>query len=225
MEDNNKKKVKRQILYAIFGVLLLIVVVVGVTYAYYMARRTAVFNGTTEGYVKLEVNLISTNADKNLLPIDDSTENLTKKARGWRNGYYNSWFLSTYACIDKSGYSACQVYEVQLFNHTDHALTVNIGVTSLTGASAPNIDVVKMTGDCTDDCSVTDNTSIKGNASGIASNLTLQKGEASPSYYILVFVRNNPNGQSDTGTFSGIVTAATVSGPALPNDGVVTAEF
>lgn len=221
MEDNNEKKEKRHNLFVILGVFLLIVVVAGATYAYYMARVTATFNASTAGYVKLEVNLVSLNTNKKLFPITDTVENLTEKARGTKDTSENFVFVPQRACEGSGGYSACQIYEVKMVNRGDTDIVVNIGVTSLSGATAPNIDVVKMANNTT----VTSNTSIKGNATGIVSNLSVPAGTVSPSYYILVFVRNDPNGQTDTGTFSGVVTAATVSGPALSDEGAITAEF
>lgn len=205
-ESNNEKKIDGYKLYAIFGVVVLILVVIGATYAFYIARKTAIFKGNAAGSdIRLNVEMISISTDKNLMPINDTVSNLTQKALGWNednNTYNSSWDEDT-ACIGKSGFSSCQIYEVSVTNNTNVPMTFNIGITSLVGENAPNIDVVKMDSKT----SVTSNTSIKGNATGIASNLTLQKGQTSDSYYVLIFVRNDPNGQTDKGTFTGVVTA------------------
>ena len=203
-ENNEKKKINWYTLYAIFGVVVLILVVIGATYAFYIARKTAVFKGDAAGSdIRLNVEMISKSTDKNLMPIDDTASNLTEKALGWNGTSYNTTFDENTACTGKKGFNSCQIYEVSVTNNTNVPMTFNIGVTSLVGEEAPNIDVVKMDSKT----SVTSNTSIKGNATGIASNLTLQKGEISSKYYVLVFVRNDPNGQTDKGTFTGVITA------------------
>lgn len=203
-ESNNKKKIDGYTLYAIFGVTVLILVVIGATYAFYIARKTAVFKGSAAGSdIRLNVNMISKSTDKNLMPILDTAESLTEKALGWNGTSYNTTFDENTACVGKNGFNSCQIYEVSVTNNTNVPMTFNIGITSLVGENAPNIDVVKMDSKT----SVTSNTSIKGNATGIASNLTLQKGQTSDSYYVLVFVRNDSNGQTDKGTFTGVVTA------------------
>ena len=203
-ENNEKKRINWYTVYAIFGIVVLIIVVVGATYAFYIARKTAIFKGNAAGSdIRLNVNMISKSTDKNLMPILDTTESLTEKALGWNGTSYNTTFDENTACVGKNGYSSCQIYEVSVTNNTNVPMTFNIGVTSLVGENAPNIDVVKMDSKT----SVTSNTSIKGNATGIVSNLTLQKGQTSDSYYVLVFVRNDPNGQTDKGTFTGVVTA------------------
>ena len=85
----------------------------------------------------------------------------------------------------------------------------NIGVTSLSGTKTPNIDVVKMASNI----SVTDVTSIKDSATGIANDVTVSANGTSSTYYIMVFIKNDQvEAQTDEGAFSGTVTAVSTTG-------------
>ena len=87
-------------------------------------------------------------------------------------------------------------------------MNFNIGVTALSGTSTQNIDVVKMDSNI----SVTSATSIKGNASGIANNVSVSANGTSSTYYIMVFIKNLNSAQTDNGAFSGTVTAVSTTG-------------
>lgn len=213
MEENNNttntKKMSGSLVYAIVGVAVLIVAVAGSAYAYYAASATANLSGTAAGAgLNLTVTKVSTGASGNLIPIDATTATLTNAAKGWTGSAVGTSWNSTYACKDRNGYSVCQIYEVKLQNSSTVAMNFNIGVTDLAGANTPNIDVVKMASNI----SVTTATSIKGNATGIANNVSVPANGTSQTYYIMVFIKNLSTAQTDNGAFSGTVTAVSTTG-------------
>ena len=210
MEENREqKKMNGPLIYAIVGVAVLIVAVAGSAYAYYAASATANVSGTAAGAgLSLTVNKVSTGASGNLIPIDADTTTLTNAAKGWTGSAIGTSWNASYACKDKNGYSVCQIYEVKLTNNSSVAMNFNIGVTALSGTNTPNIDVVKMASNI----SVTSATSIKGNATGIANNVTVSANGTSSTYYIMVFIKNLTTAQTDNGAFSGTVTAISTTG-------------
>ena len=210
MEENREqKKMSGPLIYAVVGVAVLIVAVAGSAYAYYAATATANISGTAAGAgLSLTVNKVSTGASGNLIPMDADTTTLTNAAKGWTGSAIGTSCDASYACKDKNGYSVCQIYEVKLTNDSSVAMNFNIGVTALSGTNTPNIDVVKMDSNI----SVTSATSIKGNATGIANNVTVSANGTSSTYYIMVFIKNLATAQTDNGAFSGTVTAVSTTG-------------
>ena len=211
MEENREqKKMNGPLIYAIVGVAVLIVAVAGSAYAYYAATATANLSGTAAGAgLSLTVNKVSTGASGNLIPIDADPTTLTKAAKGWTGSAIGTSWNDSYACKDKNGYSVCQIYKVILTNSSSVAMKFNIGVTSLSGTKTPNIDVVKMASNI----SVTDVTSIKDSATGIANDVTVSANGTSSTYYIMVFIKNDQvEAQTDEGAFSGTVTAVSTTG-------------
>lgn len=207
-----KRKINKPLIYAIVGVTALILAVSGSAYAYYQASATGNISGTAAGGgATLTVTKVSTGATGNLIPIDNTTAMLTNAAKGWTGSAVGTSWNASYACKDKNGYTVCQIYEVKVTNSSSNTVTYNIGVTSLSGTSTPNIDVVKMA----TNISVTSVTSIKGNASGIASNVSVAAKGTSSSYYIMVFIKNTSAAQTDSGSFSGVVTATSTAGSQL----------
>ena len=211
-ENNNKGSVNKSLVYAIVGVALLVVAVAGSAYAYYVAsvQNTTTVTGNAGGgsAPTLTVTKVSTSATGNLIPIDATTTMLTNAAKGWTGSAIGTSWNATYACKDKNGYSVCQIYSVTLKNNSSNAMNFNIGVTALSGTSTPNVDVVKMASNI----SVTDVTSIKGKAAGIASSVSINGGATSTTYYIMVFIKNLDSAQTDNGKFTGTITATSTTG-------------
>lgn len=214
MEVNNLKSSRAPLMYAIFGVAILIVSVAGSAYAYYaaMAEDTTAIQGSAAGAgVTLEVTKVSTGATGNLIPIDMTTDTLSKAAKGWNGTGVGTTWNAANACKDKNGYTVCQIYSVVVKNSSSNAVNYNIGVTSLTGSTVPNIEVVNMASNI----SVASATSIKGSTTGIASNVTVPANGSSSTYYIMVLIKNLTTAQDDKGAFNGVVTATSSYGNKL----------
>ena len=189
----DKKKI-----YMIAGILLLIISIAGSAYSYYSlvgVNNDSVY-GTASGSanMNLKVEKISSGATGSLIPVDNDTTTLTKAVVGEAN----TNFEDSKRCIDKNGYTACQIYKVTLTNKSSIDLVVSGGV-SLKGDNTPNIECAVMS----DINTVTDNTSCKGNKT-LANNYTIKANE-SKVYYIMVYVKNLNKVQTDTGEFTGTI--------------------
>lgn len=210
MKNNNKGA----FIYAICGVCTLVVALVGSTYAYYNASindNTVVTgeasmnsNGVTaNNALSINVTKISTGASGSLIPmvVGSNTTNLNTAAKGYGNT--GSTFDATKSCIDKNGYTVCQIYSVTVTNNLKQAQNIKLGVTALSGATAPNIDVVKMSSNV----SVAAITSIKGLDNGLSSATSIAANDTSSTFYFMVYVNDTGSSQTDSGAFSGTVTA------------------
>ena len=199
----NKKK-----LYMIAGIILLIISIAGSAYSYYSlvgVNEDSVY-GTASGSasMNLKVEKVSTGAIGSLIPVDNDTTTLTKAVIGEANTNFDD----NKRCIDKNGFTACQIYKVTLTNKSSIDLVVSGGV-SLKGDETPNIECAIMSNINT----VADNTSCKGNKT-LANNYTIKANE-SKIYYIMVYVKNLNKVQTDTGSFTGTIFFSADNGDKL----------
>ena len=201
------KKIEKNKLYMVIGIIILILSIAGSAYAYYSASASATISGTAGGgNLTLKVDKLSTSATKDLIPLDNTTDMLTKAAKGYGNNT-NSYDNSK-SCIDKNGYTVCQVYKITITNNSGVAIVLNGGV-SLRGDNTPNIECAVMNSSI----SVTNNSSCQGSS-------TLAKKyifgvNSSKEYYILVYINNKEGIQTDSGNFTGIVTFTSSDGAEL----------
>ena len=203
------KNISKNKIYMIFGIIILLIAIAGSAYAYYSATASASIGGTVAGSANLDLKVekISTGATGNLIPVDNDTTTLTKAVIGEGNTSYDN----SKRCIDKNGYSACQIYKITLTNKSSVSVSVDGGVT-LSGDNTPNIECAKM-----DDINtVSSNSSCKGNKT-LAKNYTMD-ANASAIYYIMVYIKNINSAQTDTGDFSGTVFFNASNGNKIESD-------
>ena len=204
---------KSGLIYAIVGVAVLIVAVAGSAYAYYSATATdtSTVKGTAGGGAAPTLTVKKeSNASGNLVPIDKTAETLTKGAKGWNttsNAVNTSWNAAQ-SCTDKNGNTVCQVYSVTVKNNSNTPVIYDISLTALSGAKTPNLDAVKMASNI----SVTSETSIKGVNKGICTTASVAGGGTSTACYFMVFITNLNSAQTDSGAFTGTVTAVGSNG-------------
>lgn len=212
--EQEKKKFNGSLIYAIVGVMALIVAVSGSAYAYYQASATnnTTVTGTAGGgsAPTLTVTKVSNKNTGNLIPIDMTTEMLTNAAKGWTGTAVGTAWNANYACKDKNGYTVCQIYSVTVKNNATVPVTYTINLTSLSGTNTPNIEAVAMASNI----SVTSATSIKNNGT-ICTTSSVAAGGTSTACYFMVFVKNLNSAQTDSGTFTGVVTAAGSNGDQI----------
>ena len=118
---------KKKIGYTIALVLLLIIIVVGATYAYFSATAKSdndIKGGTLDVSLGLSVKKISATGSKseNLIPIYDGTI----------SGYASQLETaaqSKYNCIDKNDYTVCQIYEITISNTGANSISTNTTIT------------------------------------------------------------------------------------------------
>lgn len=201
------KKIEKNKLYMVIGIIILILSIAGSAYAYYSASASATISGTAGGgNLTLKVDKLSTSATKNLIPLDNTTDMLTKAAKGYGNN--TNSYDNTKSCIDKNGYTVCQVYKITITNNSGVAIVLNGGV-SLRGDNTPNIECAVMNSSI----SVTNNSSCQG-SSTLAKKYSLGVN-SSKEYYILVYINNKEGIQTDSGNFTGIVTFTSSDGAEL----------
>lgn len=208
------EKKKLHLIYAILGVLVLIVLVVGSTYAFFIAQEednTGIKGGTASGAnLDLKVKRISTNANDNLIPLDNDVNSLSTAAKGYN--FSGNTYDATKSCIDKNGYSVCQVYEITITNNSSASVVLDGGVTYLYGEKTPNVACAVMDSNI----SVTSNVTCLS-STAIADSVKFEAGDVN-TYYIIVYINNLHTEQYDTGDFIGTVSFQGVSGG-------VTADF
>ena len=200
-KTNNKEDISKKVfLYIILVIVIIIVTVVGTTLAYFSAfvqNDTDIKGSTGSTSLDIQVNKISTSATLDLIPLDNDLETLNKAALGHYNTTSN--FDATKACIDINNYSVCQLYEIVVTNTGTVNISLNGGVTSLTGENTPNIACAVMDNNTT----VSDNSTCVGTTT-LASNTLLTSG-SSNTYYVLVYINNLDVPQKDKGEFTGTV--------------------
>lgn len=204
MEEKRKDK---SILFAIIGISVLVVAVIGSTYAYYVASatNTNVIQGSAAGAgLGLSVTKHSTSATGNLIPLTNSASMLTTAIKGY--GATGSAYDASKSCIDKNGYTVCQVYKIVVTNSSTASVTLNGGITALAGTNTPNIACAVMSNETT----VSSNATCKTSTS-LANGETFTAGQ-SKTYYIVVYINNLNSEQNDSGGFNGTVTFTTGTG-------------
>lgn len=213
-EEGQKNNTNKSgLIYAIVGVAVLIVAVAGSAYAYYSATAadTSTVKGTAGGGAAPTLTVKKeSNASGNLVPIDKTVETLTKGAKGWNktSNAVNTAWNAAQSCTDKNGNTVCQVYSVTVKNNSNTSVIYDISLTALSGAKTPNLDAVKMASNI----SVTSVTSIKGVNKGICTTTSVAGGGTSTACYFIVFITNLNSAQTDSGAFTGTVTAVGSNG-------------
>lgn len=212
-EEQKNNTNKSGLIYAIVGVAVLIVAVAGSAYAYYSATATdtSTVKGTAGGGAAPTLTVKKeSNASGNLVPIDKTAETLTKGAKGWNktSNAVNTAWNAAQSCTDKNGNTVCQVYSVTVKNNSNTPVIYDISLTALSGAKTPNLDAVKMASNI----SVTSETSIKGVNKGICTTASVAGGGTSTACYFMVFITNLNSAQTDSGAFTGTVTAVGSNG-------------
>ena len=213
-EEGQKNNTNKSgLIYAIVGVAVLIVAVAGSAYAYYSATATdtSTVKGTAGGGAAPTLTVKKeSNASGNLVPIDKTAETLTKGAKGWNttsNAVNTSWNAAQ-SCTDKNGNTVCQVYSVTVKNNSNTSVIYDISLTALSGEKTKNLDAVKMASNI----SVTSETLIKGVNKGICTTASVAGGSTSTACYFMVFITNLNSAQTDSGAFTGTVTAVGSNG-------------
>ena len=213
-EEGQKNNTNKSgLIYAIVGVAVLIVAVAGSAYAYYSATATdtSTVKGNAGGGAAPTLTVKKeSNASGNLVPIDKTVETLTKGAKGWNtaSNAVNTAWNAAQSCTDKNGNTVCQVYSVTVKNNSNTSVIYDISLTALSGAKTPNLDAVKMSSNI----SVTSVTSIKGVNKGICTTTSVAGGGTSTACYFMVFITNLNSAQTDSGAFTGTVTAVGSNG-------------
>lgn len=184
------------------GILTIIVAIAGATFAFFQVTATN-NNITGESAYKadnleLKVTLSSTTATGKLVPQLEKagTTNILQKAVTGATGKGS--------CIDANGNTICKVYTITVTNKTSTKFYVT-GTLSLVAENMPNLKWATGTS-ATAGFDGTSTTTVHPKTdTSLASNVELAGG-ASKSYFIVVWISETGEAQTDSGTFTGTVT-------------------
>ena len=217
-QKNNTNK--NGLIYAIVGVAVLIVAVAGSAYAYYSA--TAADKDTVKGTAGggaapiLVVAKDSATGPRGemLIPIDATSLDTAAKA--------------TSKCVDKNGYTVCQIYKVTITHQTNVKTSYDISLSIPKVSTMPSICAAKMSNENTvttisgtDKNPVLIGTDVDKNASGvitprnISGSICIPKDmtiKSTVNCYFMVYIKNDTRAQTDSGAFTGTVTAVGSNG-------------
>ena len=199
MNENNNLETNREkniIPVIIIGVLLVLIIISGATFAYYAfsISTTTTINGTA---AKADLTLTVTKT----LPNTSGTDNIVLSKYSELPSNINSRCLS-------GSYAACQLYTISLTNNASNNVNVT-GSVSFTNTNAPNLSWVLLN-------SYSSSTSYTSNdlpnsfntASSTFTNFvsnSLVNGNTTNNYYLLVWVNSIEEEQTDNGSYTGIV--------------------
>ena len=111
-----KKKLNKSIVYMVSGIVVLILAIAGAAYAYYSASATGEIVGSAAGAgLELTIEKLSTSANDALIPLDNTVDMLSTAAKGYGNS--TNSFDASKSCIDKNGYTVCQIYKITISNN------------------------------------------------------------------------------------------------------------
>lgn len=201
----------KTLLYTIVGVVLLIVIVISGTYAFFSASATnnKDINGNTlDINLSLDVKKISKVGDNSskLIPIHDGT------VSGY-DSQLNSAATASNQCVDKNGNTVCQVYEITIGNSGSDDTSVNTSISFYKG----NVNNLKWA-NMSSSNSVGDTHDIVNNVSAtVLSNVIVPGNSNNTKQYVMIYVSNTGNDQSeqDKDLFSGIVTVTSIFGDKI----------
>ena len=188
MENNGKG-----IFYGVIGVATLIVAIIGATFAYFTATAsndTTIQGNAASVGLSLSVEKVS-NGDKGLVPqLETALSAAMKGIDGAGTG--------ADSCVDANGNTVCQVYKITVGN-TGTAEAKLTGTLNLTKGSVTNLKWATVTG-------WGSNPAAQGAKSDnkLVDNVTIS-GSGSKEYYVVIWIEETNNAQSDSGGFSGTV--------------------
>lgn len=204
---NNKK-----ILYAIIFVILIIVITTSFTFAYFSALSKSdndIKGSSLDVKLGLKVNMISSvgSRSESLIPIYDGSI-------VGHDSQLETASKSEFNCVDKNGYTVCQIYEVIVSNSGNDDISVDTFI-SFDKKNVNNLKWALMSDS---------NTVISGNTHDITNGINdtissnmLLKSNSDSKMYFMVYVNNTGSDQSeeDRDGFTGTVTVSATSGEKI----------
>ena len=194
MKEDNKRIFILMIV--IMGVVIL---VAGVTYAYF-AFKTSNNNTITGSMGSVDLSLTVTKE----LPTTSGVDDILVTNFSELPDNLNS------KCIDQDGeYALCQLYKIVLSNSSNGVNTKVKGSVSFNNTTSPNLSWIRID-NYSSSTTYTSSTlgssyhTASSNFDSFESSYLLKSGN-SVTYYILVWVNENEEEQTDTGVYTGIV--------------------
>lgn len=195
------------IFFAIVGVMTVVVAIAGATYAYFAA--TATNNNTIKGDSAYNANGLkltiaqSSDGTGKLIPQLDSAILLAIAGTDNNSDSVNE------KCVDGNGSTICKVYTITVTNDTTTTMNVR-GTLTLTAANMPNLKWSKGTSETAGFTTYNDmkdpedaSTSLSTKTFDLSDEVIA--GGANKIYYIVVWISETNNAQTDSGSFTGQV--------------------
>lgn len=212
-ENNNQERfLNKPLIYAIAGVALLVIAVSGSAYAYFTASTSSPSNAISGKTLDVQMSVAKvervSRGTGDLIPIYDGTvsghvEQLSTATN------------STNDCVDKNGYTVCQIYSVTINNNGTNSTSINTTIT-LNGIS--DVKWARMTARNTFDTTLP--TSQTDNLNTTAVVLPAKSGSVAGTVtqYFVVYLMNTGDNQTtaDGGkTVTGTVTVTASTGSRI----------
>ncbi len=194
MDTNSlEKKNSKMLFLSTVGVLTLIVAIAGATYAYFSATASNnnTITGTSaygENSLALEVTSESDGKGKLIPQLDSAIQEAITGATGKGS------------CIDSNDNTICKVYSIKVTNNNSAAVVIE-GKLQLV---AETMDNLKWTTGTSATAGFSGTNANSKATTTLTTGTTLSGGD-SATYYVVVWISETGNSQTDSGTFKGTV--------------------
>ncbi len=212
-ENNNQERfLNKPLIYAIAGVALLVIAVSGSAYAYFTASTSSPSNAISGKTLDVQMSVASVER------VSEGTGDLIPIYDGTVSGHVEQLSTATNStndCVDKNGYTVCQIYSVTINNNGTNSTSINTTIT-LNGIS--DVKWARMTARNTFDTTLP--TSQTDNLNTTAVVLPAKSGSVAGTVtqYFVVYLMNTGDNQTtaDGGkTVTGTVTVTASTGSRI----------
>ena len=205
MENNNfeiekeqeGKKTNKKILYLIIGIFAFLVAILGGTYAYYAFNATNDNITGTAGSVNLVLNVTK------VLPETEGTDDILI------TNFNEIATALNEECYDGVEFALCQLYKINILNNSEGVNVTLQGKVSFNNTTAPNlswllIDNYSASTNYTQATLPTTFNTATSTLTNFVSNVLVNSKE-SKDFYMLVWVNESEEEQTDEGSYTGTI--------------------
>ena len=215
--ENKKNNDDKGISLVLVGILTIVVAIAGSTYAFFSVSNTANGISGSSAYNSSALTVLVSQKTPT-----SSTANNAKKLVPQLGTYINTAVNTTYNCLDGNGNLVCKVYEVKVTNATTTPFYIT-GTMVLTATSMPNLKWSKSTAvasgfNTTGYTSAT--TNVLDPTKGSAESTTLLAANGSVTFYLVFWINEINDAQTDSGTFTASITVKGYSTSDVGDDAV-----
>lgn len=211
-ENNQEKRINKPLIYAIAGVALLVIAVSGSAYAYFTASASSPSDAISGKTLDIQMSVASvemvSNGKGDLIPIYDGTVS-------GHASQLSTATNSTNDCVDKNGYTVCQIYKVTINNNGTNSTNINTTIT-LNGTN--DVKWARMTARNTFDTILPTSQTANLNTSDVILPAKSGTTAGTTTQYFVVYLMNTGDNQTtaDGGkTITGTVTVTASTGSRI----------
>lgn len=211
-ENNQEKRMNKPLIYAVAGVALLVIAVSGSAYAYFTASASSPSDAISGKTLDIQMSVASvemvSNGKGDLIPIYDGT--ISGHA-----SQLSTATNSTNDCVDKNGYTVCQIYKVTINNNGTNSTNINTTIT-LNGTN--DVKWARMIARNTFDTTLPTSQTANLNTSDVVLPAKSGTTAGTTTQYFVVYLMNTGDNQTtaDGGkTITGTVTVTASTGSRI----------